>query len=119
MRYGPSRSKANSARYGRRPRRRAGRRDADGNDKVRIGDNNSEYAYFPARTRVKAGTTVTFTNAGDIPHTATAFDKGKIGDWDTGALSKGDSKEITFKEPGTYFYICTPHPWMYGQVIVE
>jgi quinohemoprotein ethanol dehydrogenase len=92
---------------------------ADGVDKVKIGDNNVEYAYWPARTRVKAGTTVTFTNVGDIPHTATAFDKGKVGDWDTGALNKGESKEITFKEPGTYFYICTPHPWMYGQVIVE
>ena len=92
---------------------------ADGADKVKIGDNNVEYAYWPARTRVKAGTTLTFTNVGDIPHTATAFDKGKVGDWDTGALNKGESKEITFKEPGTYFYICTPHPWMYGQVIVE
>src|SRR5215471_4374316 len=92
---------------------------ADGTDKVKIGDNNVEYAYWPARTRVKAGTTVTFTNVGDIPHTATAFDKGKVGAWDTGALNKGESKEITFKEPGAYFYICTPHPWMYGQVIVE
>ena len=92
---------------------------ADGVDKVKIGDNNVEYAYWPARTRVKAGTTLTFTNVGDIPHTATAFDKGKVGDWDTGALNKGESKEITFKEPGIYFYICTPHPWMYGQVIVE
>jgi alcohol dehydrogenase (cytochrome c) len=92
---------------------------ADGVDKVKIGDNNVEYAYWPARTRVKAGTTVTFTNVGDIPHTATAFDKGKVGDWDTGALNKGESKEVTFKEPGTYFYICTPHPWMYGQVVVE
>ena len=68
---------------------------------------------------MKAGTTLTFTDVGDIPHTATAFDKGKVGDWDTGALNKGESKEITFKEPGIYFYICTPHPWMYGQVIVE
>ena len=92
---------------------------ADGVDKVKIGDNNVEYAYWPARTRIKAGTTLTFTNVGDIPHTATAFDKGKVGDWDTGALNKGESKEITFKEPGTYFYICTPHPWMYGQVVVE
>jgi len=92
---------------------------AEGVDKVKIADNNIEYAYWPARTRVKAGTTLTFTNVGDIPHTATAFDKGKIGDWDTGVLAKGESKAITFKEPGTYFYICTPHPWMYGQVIVE
>ena len=28
---------------------------ADGVDKVKIGDNNVEYAYWPARTRVKAG----------------------------------------------------------------
>jgi quinohemoprotein ethanol dehydrogenase len=40
-----------------------------------------EYAYWPGRTRVKAGTAVTFTNVGDVPHTATAFEKGK---WDTG-----------------------------------
>jgi len=26
---------------------------------------------------------------------------------------------ITFSEPGIHYYICTPHPWMYGQVIVE
>jgi quinohemoprotein ethanol dehydrogenase len=88
-------------------------------DKVKIADNNVEYAYWPARTRIKAGTTVTFTNVGDVPHTATAFDKGKVGNWDTGPLNKGEAKAITFSEPGTYFYICTPHPWMYGQVIVE
>jgi quinohemoprotein ethanol dehydrogenase len=92
---------------------------ADGVDKVKIADNNVEYSYWPARTRVKAGTTVTFTNVGDIPHTATAFEKGKVGNWDTGALEKGQSNTVTFSEPGTYYYICTPHPWMYGQVIVE
>ena len=92
---------------------------AEGVDKVKIGDRNVEYSYFPARTRVKAGTSVTFTNVGDIPHTATAFEKGKVGNWDTDVLAKGESKAITFTDPGTYFYICTPHPWMYGQVIVE
>jgi plastocyanin len=29
------------------------------------------------------------------------------------------STTVTFSEPGSYYYICTPHPWMYGQVIVE
>src|SRR5580704_486371 len=89
---------------------------ADGVDTIKIGDNNVEYSYGPGRTRVKSGTTVTFTNVGDVAHTATAFEKGK---WDTGALEKGQSKTVTFSEPGTYYYICTPHPWMYGQVIVE
>ena len=69
-------------------------------------------------TRIKAGTTVTFTNVGDMPHTATSFD-GKTAQWDTGVLATGESKTITFDKPGTYYYICTPHPWMYGQVIVE
>ena len=30
-----------------------------------------------------------------------------------------ESKTLTFSEPGNYYYICAPHPWMYGQVIVE
>ncbi|HET6194137.1 MAG TPA: plastocyanin/azurin family copper-binding protein, partial [Acetobacteraceae bacterium] len=91
---------------------------AEGADTVRIGANNVEFGYFPARTRVKPGTKVTFTNAGDLPHTATAT-AGMEGKWDTGVLAKGDSKSITFDKPGTYYYICAPHPYMYGQVIVE
>jgi len=89
---------------------------ADGADKINIGANNVEYSYGPARTRVKTGTAVTFTNVGDTPHTATAFEKGN---WDTGVLEKGQSKTLTFTEPGSFYYICTPHPWMYGQIIVE
>jgi len=86
---------------------------------VKIGNNNMEYVYSPSRVRVKAGTILTFTNAGDTPHTATSFESGKVGTWDTGVLSSGESKTITFDKPGTYFYICTPHPWMYGQIVVE
>jgi quinohemoprotein ethanol dehydrogenase len=89
---------------------------AEGVDSIKIGDNNMEYRYFPARTRVKAGTSVTFTNVGDIPHTATDMKQAK---WDTGALASGESTTIAFKEAGIYYYICTPHPWMYGQIIVE
>jgi plastocyanin len=39
--------------------------------------------------------------------------------WDTGDIGPGESKTLTFAEPGTYYYICKPHPWMHGQVIVE
>ena len=89
---------------------------AEGADKINIGFNNLEYGYFPGRIKVKAGTTVTFTNLGDTPHTATELKQAK---WDTGILEKGQSKPITFSDPGNYYFICTPHPWMYGQVIVE
>jgi plastocyanin len=63
---------------------------------------------------------VTFTNVGDTVHTATSTTAAgaAAGKWDTGPLANGESKTITFKELGTYYYICTPHPWMYGQVIV-
>jgi quinohemoprotein ethanol dehydrogenase len=91
---------------------------ADGVKTVKIADLNAEYAYFPARTRVKAGTAVTFANFGDLPHTATAA-AADAGKWDTGLLAKGQSKTITFTEPGTHYYICTIHPWMYGAVFVE
>jgi quinohemoprotein ethanol dehydrogenase len=89
---------------------------AQGVDTIKIGDRNVEYSYFPARTRIKTGTSVTFTNVGDTPHTATEL---KQAQWDTGILEKGQSKAIIFSEPGIYYYVCTPHPWMYGEVIVE
>jgi quinohemoprotein ethanol dehydrogenase len=89
---------------------------ATGVDTVKMGDRNVEYSFFPSRIRVKVGSTVTFTNVGDLNHTATAMEKRE---WDTGDLAKGGSQTITFSQPGNYYYICTPHPWMYGQVIVE
>jgi quinohemoprotein ethanol dehydrogenase len=88
---------------------------ATGVDKVEIGENNMEYRFGPGRIRIKAGTTVTWTNVGATPHTATA----EKFDWDTGDIGPGESKTLTFNEPGNYYYICKPHPWMYGQVIVE
>ena len=87
---------------------------------VKIGDHkegdHKEYNYSPARIRIKAGTAVTFTNVGKLGHDAVAF-PGR--EWDTGELATGESKAITFTQRGVHYYICTPHPWMYGEVIVE
>jgi quinohemoprotein ethanol dehydrogenase len=82
---------------------------------VKMGD-TKEYSYSPARIRIQAGNTITFTNVGKLDHTATAFPRNE---WDTGDLASGQSKAITFTQPGMYYYICTPHPWMSGQIIVE
>jgi alcohol dehydrogenase (cytochrome c) len=87
----------------------------EGPTKVEVGANNVEYSFAPSRIRIKAGTTVTWTNVGATMHTAT----GEKRQWDTDVLENGQSKSITFNEPGNYYYVCTPHPWMYGQVIVE
>ena len=92
---------------------------AENVDTVKIGDNNIEFGYFPKRDRIKAGTAVTFTNAGDTPHTATAFDNGKIGELGHRASGVRRVQKITFDKPGNDYYICAPHPWMYGQIIVE
>jgi PQQ-dependent dehydrogenase (methanol/ethanol family) len=78
---------------------------------IRIDD----YAYAPLRITVSAGTTVKFTNNGAQPHNATSSDGGGF---DTGLLSKGESATVTFNRPGSYTYICTPHPSMIGQIVV-
>jgi alcohol dehydrogenase (cytochrome c) len=90
---------------------------ASGVNAIKIGANNTEYSFAPARTRIKSGTTVSFTNVGDIPHDATALQQQN--GFSTGVMAKGETKSVTFDKPGVYYYICTPHPWMYGQVIVE
>jgi alcohol dehydrogenase (cytochrome c) len=63
-------------------------------------------------------TAVTFTNLGNLPHTATAA-AADTGKWDTGLLNHGQSKTVTFTELGIHYFICTTHPWMYGAVIVK
>ncbi len=75
----------------------------------------ADYSYGPARITVTAGTKVTFTNNGSQPHNASSSDGGG---WDTGLLAKGETATVTFNKPGTYNFICTPHPSMIGQVIV-
>jgi len=67
------------------------------------------------RTTVAAGAKVTFTNNGAQPHNAMSSDGGGF---DTGLLSKGESATVTFNRPGTYTYVCTPHPSMIGQIMV-
>ena len=74
-----------------------------------------DYTYAPLRITVTAGTTVKFTNNGAQPHNATSSDGGGF---DTGLLAKGETAAVTFNRPGSYTYICTPHPSMIGQIIV-
>ena len=75
----------------------------------------ADYAFTPARITVATGTKVTFTNSGNQPHNAAGAD---AGGWDIGLLSNGEAGSVTFNKPGTYNFLCTPHPFMIGQVIV-
>ncbi len=74
-----------------------------------------EYGVEPARARVKAGTTVTWTNTGKLVHTFVARD----GSWHTGAIKPGESASVTMNRPGTYEYVCRDHPWTIAQLIVQ
>ncbi|MBA3413830.1 MAG: cupredoxin domain-containing protein [Chloroflexia bacterium] len=73
-----------------------------------------DFAFEPTRLEVAAGTTVTWTNRGAAPHTATADD----GTFDTGQLDAGSTASVAFDTAGTYAYACLFHPEMTGVVVV-
>ena len=64
---------------------------------------------------VKPGTTVTWTNADDIPHTVTS----NTGVFKSKVLDSGDKFSFTFAKPGQFGYFCSLHPHMTGTVIVK
>jgi plastocyanin len=73
-----------------------------------------DFAFDPAALSVPAGTTVTWTNDGERPHTVTAED----GSFDSGRLDPGESFSFTFDQPGTVSYYCGFHPEMQGTIEV-
>lgn len=72
------------------------------------------FAYDPDPVTVQTGGKVTWLNQDSAPHTATAGD----GSFDTGTLDQGKLKSETFKQAGTYDYVCDFHPDMHGTVEV-
>lgn len=75
----------------------------------------ADFAFAPAELTITAGDSVTWTNADPVAHTATSTS----GAFDTGDLEQGESSSVTFTEPGTYDYLCTPHPSMTGRIVVR
>jgi LPXTG-motif cell wall-anchored protein len=73
-----------------------------------------DFNFAPGSVTVNVGDTVTWTNDGPTPHSATAND----GSFDTGIMDAGQSGSHTFNAAGTFSYICTPHPNMTGTVTV-
>ena len=74
-----------------------------------------QFAFVPQRITVKAGTTVTWINEDDAPHTIASSSKL----FKSKALDTGDKFSFTFTAPGTYAYFCSVHPHMTGTVVVE
>ncbi|HEY7229087.1 MAG TPA: cupredoxin family copper-binding protein [Pseudolabrys sp.] len=77
---------------------------------VKIGN----FTFGPQEVKVKAGTTVTWTNDDDIPHTVVSQNNFRSKVLDTDA-----KYSFTFTTPGTYKYFCSLHPHMTGTVVVE
>ena len=63
---------------------------------------------------VKPGTTVTWTNGDDIPHTIVSKD----GLFKSKVLDSGDRFSFTFAKTGQFGYFCSIHPHMTGTIVV-
>ncbi len=71
--------------------------------------------YNPNTVTISPGTTVTWVNDDGMAHTVTATG----GAFDSGYLESGKRWSYTFKGAGVFEYICSPHPWMRGKVVVK
>jgi plastocyanin len=73
------------------------------------------FSFGPETLTVAVGTTVTWTNRDDIPHTVVSTDgvfKSKVRDTD-------EKFSFTFAKAGTYPYYCSLHPKMTGKIVVQ
>jgi plastocyanin len=72
------------------------------------------FTFNPAMITIPSGTTVTFENGDDIPHTIVIMAlKTRSKPLDT-----GDSFSFTFTTTGSFEYFCGLHPHMKGMIIV-
>lgn len=73
------------------------------------------FSFGPNALTIPAGTTVTWTNRDDIPHTVVSND----GVFKSKVLDSDEKFSYTFAKAGTYPYFCSVHPKMTGKVVVQ
>jgi plastocyanin len=74
-----------------------------------------DFMFAPTALNVSAGSTVTWTNSDDEPHTVVS----ESGMFRSAALDTNESFSFRFEKPGTYRYTCSIHPRMVGTIIVH
>ena len=74
----------------------------------------ANFTFDPPTLTVKAGTTVTWVNADDIPHVVSEKD----GKFRSSALDTDEKFSQTFSTAGTVEYFCAIHPHMTGKIVV-
>ncbi len=75
----------------------------------------ADFSFGPATVTVDVGDSVTWTNQDEVVHTATSSGGG----FDTGDIEPGSSGSATLDQAGSFSYICKPHPFMKGTVVVR
>jgi plastocyanin len=71
-----------------------------------------DFQFRPAPLQVKAGATVSVVNFDQVFHSVTADNQA----FDTATVRQGHPVTITIRQPGTYRYHCTFHPYMTGVI---
>ncbi len=75
------------------------------------------FSFTPTTLTVRVGTTVTWTNRDDIPHTVVSSEAPKK--FKSKVLDTDEKFSFTFKKAGSFSYFCSIHPKMTGKVVVE
>jgi plastocyanin len=73
------------------------------------------FMFTPMSLTVKAGSSVTWTNEDDEPHTVVS----DTGLFRSAAVDTDETFSFKFDKPGTYHFTCSIHPRMVGSIIVE
>ena len=74
-----------------------------------------DFMFTPMTLTVPVGTTVTWQNLDEEPHTIRSVDE----QVKTGALDQNERYSFRFDQPGTYKYVCSIHPSMVGTIVVK
>jgi plastocyanin len=74
-----------------------------------------QFKFGPSMLTVPVGTTVTWVNRDEEPHTVTSG----TGAFSSAGLVNDDTFVRTFTKPGTYQYFCSIHPYMKGTLVVK
>jgi len=74
-----------------------------------------DFMFQPMSLTVKAGSTVTWTNADDEPHAVVS----DANVFRSGAIDTNETFSFKFETPGTYHFSCSLHPRMVGTVVVQ
>lgn len=75
----------------------------------------SSFMFMPMAVTIKAGSSVSWTNKDDEPHTIVS----DTGLFRSAAIDTDETFTYKFERVGTYHYTCSIHPRMVGTIVVQ